>query len=166
MKVQSRSSSTPTKRSRSGGRAKSAVVIRKARTSDAPRLAELSGQLGYPATAADIAQRLRKLKTAPPNALFVAESPEAGVIGWAHVSVTHLVEIGTRAELNGLIVADGQRSLGAGAQLLAAVEHWARKHGCPSMSVRSNVLRERAHNFYLRNGYEHYKTQKAFRKSL
>jgi hypothetical protein len=34
------------------------------------------------------------------------------------------------------------------------------------MSVRSNVLRRRAHGFYLRNGYEHYKTQKAFRKTL
>jgi len=28
------------------------------------------------------------------------------------------------------------------------------------------VWRERAHGFYLRNGYEHYKTQKAFRKGL
>jgi GNAT superfamily N-acetyltransferase len=145
---------------------KQRVVIRKARTGDAARLAELSAQLGYPVTAADITKRLRKLKTASPNALFVAESPDAGVVGWAHVSVTHLVESGTRAELNGLIVADGQRSLGAGAKLLEAAEDWARKHGCPSMSVRSNVLRDRAHNFYLRNGYEHYKTQKAFRKSL
>jgi len=31
---------------------------------------------------------------------------------------------------------------------------------------RSNVVRDRAHAFYLRNGYEHYKTQKAFRKAL
>jgi len=28
------------------------------------------------------------------------------------------------------------------------------------------VLRRRAHGFYLQNGYEHYKTQKAFRKTL
>jgi GNAT superfamily N-acetyltransferase len=145
---------------------KCVVVIRRARTSDAPRLAELSGQLGYPVTAAEISERLRKLKSASSNALFVAESPGAGVVGWTHVSVTHLVEAGTRAELNGLIVAEGQRSLGAGVRLLQAAESWARKHGCPSMSVRSNVLRERAHNFYLRNGYEHYKTQKAFRKAL
>jgi hypothetical protein len=27
-------------------------------------------------------------------------------------------------------------------------------------------LRERAHGFYLGHGYEHYKTQKAFRKTL
>jgi GNAT superfamily N-acetyltransferase len=142
------------------------VKIRCARTSDASKLAELSGQLGYPTTAAEITERLRKLKPASQNALFVAESPGAGVVGWAHVSVTHLVEVGTRAELNGLIVAENQRSLGAGARLLEAAEDWARKHGCPEMSVRSNVIRERAHKFYDRQGYEHYKTQKAFRKAL
>jgi len=142
------------------------LVIRRARTSDASRLAELSGQLGYPTTAAEIIERMRKLKAASPNALYVAESPDSGVLGWTHVSVTHLLEVGTRAELNGLVIAEGQRSLGAGAKLLEAAEVWACKHGCPSMSVRSNVVRERAHNFYLRHGYEHYKTQKAFRKML
>src|SRR5277367_1605283 len=145
---------------------KQRVVIRRARASDALSLAELAGQLGYPTTAAEMTKRLRRLKPPSQNALFVAESPSAGVIGWTHVSVTHLVEVGTRAELNGLIVAEGQRSLGAGALLLAAAESWAHKHGCPSMSVRSNIIRERAHKFYLRNGYEHYKTQKAFRKAL
>jgi GNAT superfamily N-acetyltransferase len=142
------------------------VKIRRARPGDAKEIAGLSGQLGYPVTAAEMAKRLRRLGPASQQCLFVAEAPATGVIGWAHVSVTRLVEIGTRAELNGLIVADGQRSLGAGARLLEAVEEWARKHGCPSMSVRSNVIRERAHKFYERQGYEHFKTQKAFRKAL
>ncbi|HJX94960.1 MAG TPA: GNAT family N-acetyltransferase [Candidatus Acidoferrum sp.] len=145
---------------------KQGLVTRRARSSDVRRVAELSGQLGYPTTAAEITKRMRRLKPASQNALFVAESADAGVVGWAHVSVTHLVEVGTRAELNGLIVAEDQRSLGAGARLLEAAEDWARKHGCPSMSVRSNVIRERAHKFYERQGYEHYKTQKAFRKPL
>ena len=140
--------------------------VRRARTSDAPQLAELCGQLGYPTTSGEIIKRMRRLKPASQNALFVEDSPGAGVVAWVHVSVTHLVEVGTRAELNGLIVSEGQRSLGAGARLLEAAEDWARKHGCPSMSVRSNVIRERAHKFYERQGYEHYKTQKAFRKAL
>lgn len=142
------------------------VKIRPARSKDAARLAELSSELGYPSTAVETLQRMRKLKPASLNALFVAEDRDAGVVGWAHVSVNYLIEVGTRAELNGLIVAEGQRSRGAGARLLEAAEDWARKHGCPSMSVRSNVIRERAHKFYERRGYEHYKTQKAFRKSL
>src|SRR6266704_244511 len=129
------------------------LKIRRAKSSDVLRIAVLSGELGYPAPASQ-------------HAVFVAESGKDGVIGWVHVSRQPLLEVEIRAEVNGLVVAEGQRSLGAGAQLLAAAEEWARKHGCKSMSVRSNVIRERAHHFYERNGYEHYKTQKSFRKPL
>jgi GNAT superfamily N-acetyltransferase len=143
-----------------------ALKIRRAKIADAPRLAELSGQLGYPATAEQICRRLRQIQPASQNAVFVAEAREAGIIGWLHVSKEPLLESEMRAEVNGLVVADEHRSLGAGAQLLAAAEDWARGHGCKDMSVRSNVIRERAHKFYQRNGYEHYKTQKSFRKPL
>ncbi|MGB2645739.1 MAG: GNAT family N-acetyltransferase [Candidatus Acidiferrum sp.] len=140
--------------------------IRRARPGDAPAIAELSGQLGYPTTVTEVTRRMRKLKTGARNALFVADAGEAGVVGWTHISITHLIEVRTRAELNGLIVAEKHRSLGAGAKLLEAAEDWARKQRCAGMSVRSNVLRDRAHKFYERQGYEHYKTQKAFRKAL
>jgi GNAT superfamily N-acetyltransferase len=142
------------------------LKIRRARSTDAPRLADLSAQLGYPATAAQLRDRLRWISPASQNAVFVAEAKEAGVIGWLHVTKQALLESEIRAEVNGLVVADGHRSLGAGAQLIAAAEEWARKHGCKYMSVRSNVIRERAHKFYERNGFEHYKTQKSFRKPI
>ena len=140
--------------------------IRRAKTSDATRLAELAGQLGYPTTASQMRARIRNIKPASLHAVFVADSKKDGVVGWLHVSKNPLLESEMRAEVNGLVVAEGQRSLGAGARLIAAAEDWARKHGCKDMSVRSNVIRERAHKFYERNGYEHYKTQKSFRKRL
>jgi GNAT superfamily N-acetyltransferase len=144
------------------------VKVRLAKLSDAPRIAELSGQLGYPATASQIRDRLRAIRPASQHAVFVAvaEWRDVGVVGWLHVSKEPLLEVDVRAEVNGLVVSEGHRSLGAGARLLAAAEDWARKHGCKSMSVRSNVIRERAHQFYERSGYEHYKTQKSFRKPL
>lgn len=145
---------------------KKELKIRRAKSVDAPRLADLAGQLGYPATTAQLRERLRTIEPALQHAVFVAESAKDGVIGWLHVSRQPLLEEELRAEVNGLVVADGQRSLGAGARLLAAAEEWARKRGCKGMSVRSNVIRERAHKFYERNGYEHYKTQKSFRKPL
>lgn len=141
------------------------VKIRRARLEDAGRLAELSGQLGYPASRKDIAHRMKGMRPAGQHAILVAES-DADVIGWLHVSLTPLLEVPLRAEVNGLVVDENHRSLGAGARLLLTAERWAAAKGCKSMSVRSNVLRERAHEFYLSNGYEHYKTQKAFRKSL
>jgi len=142
------------------------LKIRRAKMSDALRLAELAGQLGYPTTASQMRARIRNIKPASLHAVFVADSKKDGVVGWLHVSKNPLLESEMRAEVNGLVVAEGQRSLGAGARLIAAAEDWARKHGCKDMSVRSNVIRERAHKFYERNGYEHYKTQKSFRKPL
>jgi GNAT superfamily N-acetyltransferase len=142
------------------------IEIRRAKSSDAARIAQLAGQLGYPATPAEIAQRLRKIKPPSQNAVLVAESHERNVVGWLHVSVSPLLEVQLRAEVNGLVVENEERSRGTGALLLRSAEAWARTRGCKSMSVRSNIIRERAHEFYLRHGYEHYKTQKAFRKPL
>ena len=145
---------------------KTELRIRRIKQSDAEQVAVLSGQLGYPATSAQILRRLKGLKPAAEHAVFVADIPGTGIVGWLHVSVAHLIDSETRAEVNGLIVAEGQRSLGAGSLLLDAAEKWARPRGCTAMNVRSNVIRERAHKFYECQGYEHYKSQKAFRKPL
>ena len=142
------------------------VRIRLAEECDATALARLSGQLGYPSTQDQIRDRLRRLAPSARDSVFVAEADDGSVIGWVHVSANHLLETGTRAEINGLVVDEAQRSLGAGKRLLDEAERWAQAQGCESVNLRSNVVRERAHGFYLRNGYEHYKTQKAFRKKL
>jgi ribosomal protein S18 acetylase RimI-like enzyme len=144
----------------------SGVKIRRAKSSDAARIAALSTELGYPATPSEMKSRLSRLKPAGDNAVFVAENGQREVVGWLHVSVTRLLEVPLRAEVNGLIVSEAHRSQGAGAELLQAGERWARNKKCVGMSVRSNVIRERAHKFYERHGFEHYKTQKAFRKPL
>jgi GNAT superfamily N-acetyltransferase len=142
------------------------VKIRRAKMADAARIAALSGQLGYPTTTKGMAPRLKRALKMKGGACFVAETKQDGVIGWVHVSVTPLLEVECRGEVNGLVVDERVRSHGAGGSLLKAAEQWARKMGCAGMSVRSNVIRDRAHAFYLRSGYEHYKTQKAFRKTL
>jgi GNAT superfamily N-acetyltransferase len=139
--------------------------IRLARMNDAERIAELTGQLGYPTAKIEMRKRLSLVLCDKNAGCYVAETEE-GVIGWVHASVTPLLEMERRAEVNGLVVDQQVRSRGAGWLLLDAAEKWARKMKCKGMSVRSNVLRERAHGFYLRHGYEHYKTQKAFRKIL
>jgi GNAT superfamily N-acetyltransferase len=139
--------------------------IRRAKPSDVARLASLAVELGYPTTTAEMKARFRRVKPAATNAIFVAEDG-GEVIGWTHVSVSYLLEVPLRAEINGLIVSESSRSRGTGARLLEAAEVWARTKKCEGMSVRSNVIRDRAHAFYERNGYEHYKTQKAFRKPL
>lgn len=45
-------------------------------------------------------------------------------------------------------------------------QDWARGQGMTRLRVRSNVIRGRAHRFYLRLGFERVKSQAVFDKSL
>ena len=150
------------------------VFIRSATLDDAAAIAELSGQLGYPASSREIEERLAKICGHPQHGIFVAESiPEhshvggaAKVIGWLHVCERPLVEADLRAEVNGLVVGEGFRRTGAGRLLMQRAEQWAREHACRAVMLRSNVIRADAHAFYEALGYRTTKTQKAFLKEL
>jgi GNAT superfamily N-acetyltransferase len=58
------------------------------------------------------------------------------------------------------------RSLGVGKRLCAEVEAWSREKGIAVVRVTSRITRERAHRFYLREGYEQIKTSAVFEKVL
>jgi GNAT superfamily N-acetyltransferase len=55
---------------------------------------------------------------------------------------------------------------GTGARLLEAAETWALESGVSLIRVSSNVGRERAHAFYMREGYGIIKTSHQFSKRL
>jgi ribosomal protein S18 acetylase RimI-like enzyme len=136
-------------------------TIRAAGARDAEALAPLLEQLGYPAAVDEIRTRLDFLDEA--SAVLVAESAP-NLLGFVAVAIARDFIVGRRATILGLVVADGARSAGIGAALLAAAERLAFERGAASMGVRSNVVRERAHRFYERLGYRRVKSQHVFEK--
>jgi GNAT superfamily N-acetyltransferase len=142
------------------------IRVRRAISSDISQLAQLAGQLGYPSSEDQIRERLAGIEAAPEHALFVAESANGKLAGFLNVFVMRTIDSDARTEIAALVVDDAHRSLGVGKVLIEQAEAWARENGCGTIGLRSNVIRERAHRFYERLGYEHYKTQKAFRKTL
>ncbi len=143
-----------------------APQIRPARIDDAPQLAALATQLGYPSSPAEIAARLRAIFADPSHVVFVADLPGSGARAFAHVHSGIALESGPRAELLGLVTDAALRSRGLGALLVAEAERWARTRGLGTLCVRCNVVRPDAHRFYERLGFQCSKTQKYFRKSL
>jgi GNAT superfamily N-acetyltransferase len=125
------------------------ITIREAGPADAPAMAPLLAQLGYPATPAEIATRFDPSQTA----LLAEEGGRA--IGLAVLHVTPMLHLAQpNARLLALVVDEAIRSGGVGRQLLAAVEARARAAGCPSIELSSNKRRTRAHAFYEAQGYE------------
>jgi GNAT superfamily N-acetyltransferase len=147
-------------------RARRAPRIRPARLKDAQGLAPLCGQLGYPSTPEEVLARLRRILADPLQAVYVAEIPGRRLVGWIHIFPHVTVESDPCAELGGLVVEEGQRSRGLGGRLMEQAERWARERGYRALTLRSNVLRARAHAFYERLGYASPKSQRVFSKPL
>lgn len=148
-----------------GGTEAALVVFRQARLEDAPALASLSGQLGYPSSPEEMRARLQAILGREEHVVFVAEQG-GQVVAWIHVFLLRLVEANPEAEIGGLIVDEQCRGRGIGWALVHLAEEWARSLGCASISVRSNVVRERTHGFYESLGYARVKAQHTFRKPL
>ncbi len=143
---------------------KTIVTIRTAELSDAATLATLAGELGYPATTAEMKRRLELLRNNGHHEIFVAEC--GTLLGWIHVSLVETLETESFAEIRGLIVTEAQRGSGIGAKLVAKAEHWAGTKECNRIRVRTNIVRAEAHSFYKKLGYISKKTQDVFDKVL
>lgn len=144
----------------------SELIVRPAQARDATAIARLAGELGYPSTAEQVRNRLAAIDGDPRHATYVAAVTGDEVIGWIHLSEVHSPGGDPRAEITNLIVDSRCRSAGTGRLLAERGEQWARDRGLSVIGVHSNVIRARAHAFYLRLGYTITKSQKVFRKTL
>jgi (aminoalkyl)phosphonate N-acetyltransferase len=144
----------------------SGLTFREADPSDAAAVAALSAELGYAVPVGEMDKRLQHVADDPLHAVIVACGPDGAIIGWADVGMTFHLQSGHYAEIGGLVVTEAARGSGIGRELVRAAEQWAAFGGAKRMLVRSNVVREGAHRFYLREGYERSKTSAVFEKPL
>ena len=140
--------------------------LRRARRDDAPELARLSAELGYPASAAELEARLPALLASPEQLVLVAADGADRAIGLLHAAERRPLHAAPHVQVVALVVAGASRGARVGAALLAAAEAWARERGVGEVRVRSHVARERAHGFYRRAGYEVAKTSLLFAKPI
>lgn len=145
------------------------IKIRTARNEDVPRMAELATELGYLSDEEELRLRLARVLGATLHAAWVAEREEGEtteVLGWMHCFIDLRLESDARGEIGGLIVAEAWRGKGIGALFLVKAENWSRQRGVHDLRIRSNVVRERAHQLYLREGFQETKRQAVFDKEL
>jgi PhnO protein len=144
--------------------ADAAIEIRAATIQDVESLARLASQLGYPANAAQMSQRLKRLPA--DGTVVLVAATESLVIGWIHMQIYPTILDDHAAEVLGFVVEESWRSQGVGHQLMRSAETWAADHGCSVLYVRTNIVRQRARHFYLRYGFRQLKTSYTFVKQL
>jgi len=141
------------------------IVIREMNPSDAKDAAELSSELGYPASADEMEERLRQF-AALGNHVVYAACLEDRVVGWIGVGIVHHLQSQAFGEIDGLIVGSKHQGRGIGRKLVKKAEEWIARRGVARVLVRSRITREGAHAFYLRQNFSRVKTSAVFEKSI
>ncbi|MGE6107740.1 GNAT family N-acetyltransferase [Aeromonas sobria] len=137
-------------------------LIRPACGEDVAAVARLLGQLGYEQEGDRLAAALAEQEADRQVLVAVKGARVVGVLVLHLLRPLHLAS--GWGLISALVVDEPARGLGMGAALLAAAEALARSAGCGQMELSSSLHRERAHHFYLRQGY--LDTPRRFVKSL
>jgi GNAT superfamily N-acetyltransferase len=140
-----------------------AVAIRVASIADAPHVASLLAELGYPTPADIMAERLRAFIDAGEVALMAFDGAHA--LGFMSLHMTPVLHRATAVgRITAMIVTETARGQRVGQLLVEAGERWLTERGCALVEVTSNAARTDAHRFYERLGYE--STSLRFKKSF
>jgi GNAT superfamily N-acetyltransferase len=129
--------------------------VREPTAGDAEALARLATQLGYPADAASMPERVSRLREDSNARAFVVSNGER-VIGMITIHLRNTLNHATPiAQITLLVVDESVRSRGAGRALVDAAEAWAKDRGAKRVAVTTALDRAGAHAFYERLGYAH-----------
>ena len=139
------------------------LTVRDAREEDSAAIADLLGQLGYPASAGAVPARIDRMRAAG-DRVVVAEV-DGLVAGLAALHVSPSLEHSTPAgKLAALVVDEAHRGTGLGRALVDAMEAEARERGCGVFFLTTAEGRADAHAFYERLGLE--RTGRRYAKTL
>jgi GNAT superfamily N-acetyltransferase len=141
------------------------LIIRPMSPSDAAQAAELSGELGYAATADAMHARLLQLADLRDHVVYAACLDDE-VVGWIDVGIVHHLQSPPYGEIGGLVVSANHRGRGIGKKLVGMAEQWITGKGVTTILVRSQLAREAAHQFYLQQNFSRTKTSAVFSKRI
>ncbi|HEY0503264.1 MAG TPA: GNAT family N-acetyltransferase [Lysobacter sp.] len=138
---------------RAAGSEAAAPRIRPAELGDASDVARLLGELGYPCSRDEAAERISVVRHDPRQHLLLAEvdGDACGLVSlYTLYSVVHGCEL---ARITGVVVLPDQQGRGIGRRLLREVEAISRRCGVRRIEITSNPNRTGAQDFYRQCGY-------------
>jgi ribosomal protein S18 acetylase RimI-like enzyme len=142
-----------------------AMIIRPAALPDAPAIARLLGQLGYPVTEDLIRRKLALLLKSKDEDLLVGEEDGGNVVGFlAMHCIPQVAMEGAFARISYLCVDEKARGQGIGTQLEGEACRLAAIRGCDRIELHCHSRRTKAHRFYACRGY--LESPKYFAKTL
>ncbi len=130
------------------------MKIRELRENDYTSLVILLKRLGYGDNDAEsLSERYVVFKKLD-GIVFVVKTDIKNVLAFAAVTITPMIHCdGFLARIAGICIKEKERSGGIGASLIKYIENYCVETECVLLEVTAKLEREKAHQFYLNNGF-------------
>jgi GNAT superfamily N-acetyltransferase len=146
-----------------------APIVRRLSSADLPAFRELlllwdDGDLICPLE--ELPAQVERARRESCGEVLVAQDEQGALCGYAQLGLHLMVGMGAAMELVALLVRPEHRGRGIGSALIGAGEDFARERNCSMLLLSSQLFRDRAHAFYLREGFREVKRSAFFCKDL
>ncbi len=141
------------------------ITIRSAQKEDCAGITELTNQLGYPSTLEKICEIMDLVLAHEDHQVYIAEKDNK-IIGYIHLIRSMRIGSNPFVEIAAFIIDESSRSIGVGSSLIKETENWTSGLGLKDIRIRSNIIRQDAHNFFQNRGFQNIKTQEVFQKHI
>lgn len=132
---------------------------------DLSQVLELASELGYPVPLRELESRFLELSCLPHHTLLKYEDKNK-ILGWIHLEVVNDLIEETKLEIKAIIVSESARGKGVGHLLIEEAKIQGKSLGLNTIYLSCNILRERTHAFYKREGFSLSKTSHFFELKL
>ena len=133
------------------------LKLRAARKEDCSEITNLTNQLGYPSTIEKISDIMDRVLVHKDHQVFIAEKDNI-IVGYIHLVQSMRIGSNSFVEIAAFIIDESSRSAGVGSSLIGESEQWAFSMGFKDIRIRSNIIRQEAHKFFHKRGYQNIKT--------
>lgn len=128
------------------------LAVRAADLADAPAVASLLGELGYPSSEEQARERL--VAAADDGAVVLLAEQGGRVVGLiAARRAPYFPDGSLQMRITAMVVATSHRRRGVGRTLIDAVTHLAVEQGCSALELTTAERRTEAHRFYESLGF-------------
>jgi len=141
------------------------IKVRTAQKEDCSEITHLTNQLGYPSTLEKICEIMDLVLAHNDHQVFIAEN-EKNIVGYIHLIRSMRIGSNPFIEIAAFIIDESSRSVGVGSSLIGESENWASSLGLKDIRIRSNIIRQEAHSFFQKRGFQNIKTQEVFSKHI
>lgn len=117
-------------------------------------------------TSCEIADSTEQILHKSENKIFVAENQDGKVVGYIFTGTCYYLGFKPFVEVIQLLVDKHHRGEGVGSSLIEFTEEYYKEQGIEKIKLHSRIDRERAHNFYRKQGFKEFKQSKFFEKEI